>query len=97
MAHEHRQPGRQRSAEISHDALGRLLIEVGGRLVEQDHLGAGEEGAGHGKTLTFPAREAGALRPDPRVETLGKGIHHASKAGARESVEHVGIGWRIRT
>jgi hypothetical protein len=38
------------------DELGRRRVEVGARLVEQQHLGVVQHGAAHGQALDHPAR-----------------------------------------
>src|SRR6476646_3681247 len=57
-------------------ALDRFLgadVDVGGRLVEDQDAGLGEEGAGEGDKLALAGRELDAALADFGVETVGQG------------------------
>ena len=47
-----------------------LRVQVGGGLIEQDDVGAGQQCPGDGQPLPFPAAEVRAARTDPGVQAV---------------------------
>ena len=61
-----------RRQDVAHEHLGRLGIEVRGRLVEHEHRCVGEERPGDRQALTLPSGELRAVLADERVEPVGE-------------------------
>ena len=64
--------------DLAAHADAQLGVEVGERLVEQEHLGIAHDGAAHGDALALAAREfgrAGAARYSVRFRIRRRGLH----------------------
>ena len=75
---------------------GRLggVVQVGGRLVEDDDALAGQEQPGDGHALAFAAGEAVAALADDGVEAVGQGAYEVVEAGAAQDVPQFVLGRR---
>ena len=86
-----------RRQDVAHEQLGRLGVEVCGRLVEHEHRCIGEERPGDRQALTLPSGELRSLLADERVEPVGQRRDPLAEAAAVERILELGVrGLRAR-
>ena len=89
---EHRSVVRRRK-DVAHELLGRLGVEVGGRLVEHEHRRIGEERPGDRQPLTLAAREPRALLADDACRARRGAMRPTRRGGRGRGRPRAGRRW----
>src|SRR5579875_388280 len=75
MRDEHDGSTERRGEHGVDESVGRFVVEIGGRLVEEEDWPANEQGAGERDASALAARDLVPRFPDGSLEAVGKRAH----------------------
>ena len=84
-------PGEEPVESLLDSGLG-LGVEGAGAVIEEEHAGFGDDGAGQRQALTLTARQGIAAFADRRIEAVGQGIDGGREIGDGQCLAHFRFG-----
>lgn len=84
--------------ELDDDVLDQVdggLVEMGGRLVEQDHRRRRQQGAGEHDARPLSGRQTESVVSDLRVERIGKSRNESIQSDSSQGLPEVVVGGRV--